>query len=122
MDHGRAADLIVAGQTDRDWDLSPLLDFPERLALESGRPVLVVPVKGRFPEVDATSRLPGNPAGNLRGRCSTRCPCLPERTSCALLNSGKENANTTTSNREGLFPHAFSRPELSAGLAQKAHV
>jgi nucleotide-binding universal stress UspA family protein len=51
MDHGRAADLIVAGQTDRDWDLSPLLDFPERLALESGRPVLVVPVKGRFPEV-----------------------------------------------------------------------
>ena len=33
MDHGRAADLIVAGQTDPDWDLSPLLDFPERLAI-----------------------------------------------------------------------------------------
>ena len=45
MDHGRAADLIVAGQTDPDWDLSPILDFPERLALESvqvfamGRPL-----------------------------------------------------------------------------------
>ena len=51
MDHGRAADLIVAGQTDPDWDLSPLMDFPERLALESGRPVLVVAVKGRFPEL-----------------------------------------------------------------------
>jgi nucleotide-binding universal stress UspA family protein len=50
MDHGRAADLIVAGQTDPDWDLSPLLDFPERLALESGRPVLVVPYIGRYPE------------------------------------------------------------------------
>src|SRR5262245_7461722 len=50
MAHGRAADLIVAGQTDPDWDLSPLLDFPERLALESGRPVLVVPYIGRYPE------------------------------------------------------------------------
>jgi len=51
LDHGRAADLIVAGQTDPDWDLAPLMDFPERLALESGRPVLVVPYIGRYPEI-----------------------------------------------------------------------
>jgi nucleotide-binding universal stress UspA family protein len=51
LDHGRAADLIIAAQTDPDWDLSPLMDFPERLALESGRPVLVVPYVGRYPEV-----------------------------------------------------------------------
>jgi nucleotide-binding universal stress UspA family protein len=54
MDHGRAADLIIAGQTDPDWDLSPLMDFPERLALESGRPVLVVPYAGRFGEIGRT--------------------------------------------------------------------
>ena len=51
MDHGRAADLIIAGRTDPDWDLSPLLDFPERLALESGRPVLVIPYAGRYPRI-----------------------------------------------------------------------
>jgi nucleotide-binding universal stress UspA family protein len=51
MEHGRSADLIVAGQTDPDWDLSPLMDFPERLALESGRPVLVVPYAGQFGEI-----------------------------------------------------------------------
>ncbi|HEX6000501.1 MAG TPA: universal stress protein [Hyphomicrobiaceae bacterium] len=51
MDHGRAADLIIAGQTDPDWDLSPLMDFPERLALESGRPVVVVPYIGRYPNI-----------------------------------------------------------------------
>jgi nucleotide-binding universal stress UspA family protein len=51
MDHGRAADLIIAGQTDPEWDLSPLMDFPERLALESGRPVLVVPYIGRYAEI-----------------------------------------------------------------------
>jgi nucleotide-binding universal stress UspA family protein len=47
LEGGRTADLIVAGQTDPGWDLAPLLDFPERLALEAGRPVLVVPYANR---------------------------------------------------------------------------
>ena len=51
LEHGRAADLIVAAQTDPDWDLSPLLDFPERLALASGRPVLVIPYAGRYASI-----------------------------------------------------------------------
>jgi nucleotide-binding universal stress UspA family protein len=41
--HVRTADLIVASQTDPTWDFSSILDFPERLALEGGRPVFVVP-------------------------------------------------------------------------------
>ncbi len=49
--HGRAADLIVAAQTDPDWDTSPLQDIAEHLALGSGRPVLVVPYVGRYPEI-----------------------------------------------------------------------
>ena len=48
MDHGRVSDLIIASQRDRDWDFSMLLDEPERLAIESGRPVLIVPHKGKF--------------------------------------------------------------------------
>jgi nucleotide-binding universal stress UspA family protein len=51
IEHALAADLIVASQNDPDWPLSGLLDFPERLALESGRPVLVVPYVGRYPRV-----------------------------------------------------------------------
>lgn len=43
-----AADLIIASQTDEAWDLHLLLDFPERLALESGRPTIIVPHAGRF--------------------------------------------------------------------------
>lgn len=43
MAHGRTTDLIIASQADPDWDLSSILDFPERLALEGGRPVLVIP-------------------------------------------------------------------------------
>jgi nucleotide-binding universal stress UspA family protein len=48
LERGRAVDLIVAGQADPEWPLSSLLDFPEQLALEGGRPVLIIPNCGRF--------------------------------------------------------------------------
>jgi nucleotide-binding universal stress UspA family protein len=51
IEHGRAADLVVASQADPDWEMSGFFDAPERLALESGRPVLVVPYAGKFGEV-----------------------------------------------------------------------
>lgn len=41
--HGRAADLIIASQSDPDWMASEWLDVSERLAVESGRPVLLIP-------------------------------------------------------------------------------
>ena len=43
LDHGRAADLIVASQTDHEWSASDWLDVANRVAVESGRPVLIVP-------------------------------------------------------------------------------
>jgi nucleotide-binding universal stress UspA family protein len=44
--HGRTADLIIASQADADWYDSPRYDAPDVLAVESGRPVLIVPNKG----------------------------------------------------------------------------
>ena len=52
--HATTVDLIVASQNDPDWDRSPHLDFPERLILESGRPVLVVPYVGTYPVIGQT--------------------------------------------------------------------
>lgn len=51
MQRGRCCDLIVASQSDASWDMAPALDFPERLAIESGRPVMIVPSQGRFDTV-----------------------------------------------------------------------
>ena len=45
----RAADLVVASQTDRGWRLSPWLDCSDQLAIECGRPVLIVPNAGESP-------------------------------------------------------------------------
>jgi nucleotide-binding universal stress UspA family protein len=43
LGYGRAADLIMAGQTDREWWGSHYLDVAYRLAIEAGRPVLIIP-------------------------------------------------------------------------------
>jgi len=51
IEHAMAADIVVAGQADPGWDLAPVLDFPERIALEGGRPTLVVPYAGTYPSV-----------------------------------------------------------------------
>lgn len=49
IEHARVSDLVITSQADEAWDYSLLLDFPERIALESGRPTLIVPHAGRFP-------------------------------------------------------------------------
>lgn len=46
LEHARCADLVVMSQADEAWDSSGLLEDPVRVALESGRPVLMVPNEG----------------------------------------------------------------------------
>jgi len=46
MQHVRTADLVVALHAASDWSGSLNLDVAERLALEGGRPVLIVPNTG----------------------------------------------------------------------------
>jgi nucleotide-binding universal stress UspA family protein len=46
VQYARAADLVVASQTDPQWSGSERLDVADRLAIESGRPVLIVPNAG----------------------------------------------------------------------------
>lgn len=48
LDQAVTADLVVASQNDPDWNQSGQLDFPERLILESGRPVLAIPYVGHY--------------------------------------------------------------------------
>ncbi len=46
--HARYADLVVIGQTDRAGGSIMAVDFPERLVLAAGRPVLILPSVGSF--------------------------------------------------------------------------
>lgn len=50
--HARYADLAVVGQTDPDGDADgAVAEMPERLLIEAGRPVLVIPYAGHFPVI-----------------------------------------------------------------------
>jgi nucleotide-binding universal stress UspA family protein len=50
--HGRYADLIILGQRDPDTFETVLLQpFPEEVALQTGRPLLVIPYAGTVPAV-----------------------------------------------------------------------
>jgi nucleotide-binding universal stress UspA family protein len=48
LPYARAMDLIVACQTDPSWPASPSLDIANMLALEAGRPVLILPNSGTW--------------------------------------------------------------------------
>lgn len=47
LGRARTADLVIASQKESDWDLADMFDIPDWLAIESGRPVLVVPTSGK---------------------------------------------------------------------------
>jgi nucleotide-binding universal stress UspA family protein len=49
--HARYADLVVIGQTDLSDGSNTPADFPERLVLAAGRPVLIMPSVGSFPTI-----------------------------------------------------------------------
>ena len=53
--HGRSVELIVTPQADPAWTGSTMFEQPERLILESGRPVVIVP---NAPLTDAGAPLP----------------------------------------------------------------
>ncbi len=50
--HARYADLLILGQTDpHDSQVTMLPDFPGQAVLSAGRPVLLIPYTGDFPQI-----------------------------------------------------------------------
>ena len=48
IEHGHQADLVVIGQVNPDNNDGVELDFADRVVMETGRPVVVVPMNGEF--------------------------------------------------------------------------
>jgi nucleotide-binding universal stress UspA family protein len=51
LDHARSADIVVAAQKESDWDYADMFDVPDWLAMDSGRPVLIVPKAGALDSI-----------------------------------------------------------------------
>jgi nucleotide-binding universal stress UspA family protein len=120
MERGRAADLIVAAQTDPDWDLSPLMDFPERLALESGRPVLIIPYAGHYSSVGRRVVIAWNGGRESARATFDALPLLQGADSVHILEIKDHDAGSTlapdTSIAAALGRHGI-KPEVRTSVA-----
>lgn len=74
--HARYADLIVIGQADPADHLHTPVDFPERLVLAAGRPVLILPAIGRFPTIGKRILVAWNPSREATRAVTDAIPLL----------------------------------------------
>jgi len=74
--HARYADLIVIGQSGGGNSAHTPADFPERLMLAAGRPVLIVPAIGSFPSLGKRILIAWNPSREATRAVTDSIPLL----------------------------------------------
>ena len=74
--HARYADLAVIGQTDTADGSNIAADFPERLVLAAGRPVLILPSAGRFASIGKRILVAWNPSREATRAVTDAIPLL----------------------------------------------
>ena len=79
-----AADPVVAGQTTRDWMISPV-ELPAHVIRECGRPVLIVPDNGQGSALPRRWCSPGINSAKLPAPFTMPCRLFaaPARSSCS---------------------------------------
>jgi len=83
--HARYADLVVVGQTVPDEPGNPPVDFPDRLALGAGGPVLVVPRAGSFADVGRRVVVAWNASREAKRAVDDALPLLTEAQQVSVL-------------------------------------
>lgn len=109
--HARYADLTIIGQIDPDELLPrPEYDIPERMALESGRPILMVPYAGKFATVGQRILVAWNGSAQSARAVNDALPFLTKA----------ERVTTLTINPDSVRKGASDRPSthIAAHLAR----
>jgi nucleotide-binding universal stress UspA family protein len=83
--HARYADLVVAGQPDEGDASGVEPDFVERLLLAAGRPVLVVPYAGDFPDAGKRVVVAWNASREATRALTDSIPLLREAESVHVI-------------------------------------
>ena len=74
--HARYADLVVIGQSDAADSAQISGDFPERLVLAAGRPILILPSAGSIPSVGKRILVAWNPSREATRAVTDSIPLL----------------------------------------------
>jgi len=100
--HARYADLTVVGQIDPE-ELLPRPEYgvPERVALESGRPVLIVPYAGKFTDVGKQILVAWNGSAQSSRAVNDALPFLAKAERVTVLTINPDNLRKGTIDRPG---------------------
>ena len=100
--HARYADLAIAGQLDPDELLPrPEYEIPERLALDSGRPVLVIPYAGSFPTLGRRVLVAWNGSAQSARALADAFPFLQRAEHVTILGVNPESFRKSKHDRPG---------------------
>ncbi len=83
--HARYADLVVIGQTDASENSHVPADFPARLVLAAGRPVLILPTVGGFPTIGKRILIAWNPSREATRAVTDAIPLLQHADSVYVM-------------------------------------
>jgi len=83
--HSRYADLVVIGQSESSDDTHVPMDFPERLVLAAGRPVLILPSVGSFATIGKRILVAWNPSREATRAVTDSIPLLREADSVHIM-------------------------------------
>ncbi len=106
--HGRYADLLVLGQNDPEEDNAWLnAEVAEQVALQGGRPVLVIPYAGDLPDIGKRVLLGWNASREATRAMTDALPLLEKAERVILL-----TVNADASRRSSGGPHTGSHGDL----------
>jgi nucleotide-binding universal stress UspA family protein len=112
--HASGADLVVVAQRDPHWPESPWLEVAERLAVDGGRPVLIVPNAGAYSEIGTTALVAWNGRREATRAAFDAVPLLQQARSVKVLSVDAQTTGASTGTSAG----DFAAMHLCAGLAR----
>lgn len=123
-EQARTVDLIIAAQSDGSWDDTTILDFPDRLALESGRPTLIIPNAGRFPTLGSRVMVAWNGSREAVRAIFDAMPLLLRAQAVTLLTitRGRMSAEDLDSVPAADIAHTLARHGVKCELSRSVAV
>lgn len=124
IEQARSADLVIAAQSDSSWEDSAMLDFPERIAMESGRPTLLVPYAGRFPKFGSRVVIAWNGSREAARAVFDALPLLQRASVVQILSitRGTQKKSDTRTIEAADIGAALARHGVTCELAQSIAV
>ncbi|MFM2422048.1 MAG: hypothetical protein RL291_578 [Pseudomonadota bacterium] len=85
MEHGRSADLLIIAQKDPGWSYSSYLEEPDRIAVECGRPLLLLPNMGNINLPPKRALIAWNGTREAARAVADAIPLMPPGTDVTIL-------------------------------------